>query len=165
VILSKVANVFNPLMLGRASTKLIDGDYEGAIQFSVYYVLLTLISKFFKEMQSLIYLPVSKTAFVQLSRSTFAHLHALSLDWHLRKKLGDTLRSTDRGIAACDSLMTYGFLYLIPALLECAAVVIVFSTRMSYYPLGITVFYFVMLYILMTILLTLWRKKVRSGSN
>ena len=108
---------------------------------------------------------MSKTAFTQLSKTTFAHLHALSLDWHLKKKLGDTLRSMDRGIAACDSLMTYGFLYLVPALIECAAVVIVFSTRFEYWPLGLCVFYFVTLYILLTILMTLWRKKFRSTLN
>jgi ABC-type transport system involved in Fe-S cluster assembly fused permease/ATPase subunit len=165
VVLSKVANVFNPILLGTASGALIEGDYAKACSYAVFFVLVTFVSKFFKEMQSLVYLPVSKVAFVELSRISFEHLHALSLDWHLKKKLGDTLRSMDRGIAACDSMMTYGFLYLIPALLECFAVVVVFSTRFQYYPLGLVVFYFVLLYIVTTILMTLWRKKFRSNLN
>ena len=123
---------------------------------------LTLFSKAFKEGQSLVYLRVAQAAFVQLSKQTFNHLHELSLDWHLRKKLGDVLRSMDRGITACDTLMKYGFLYLIPALTECFVVCFIFAFHFNYWPLAVTIFYFVFLYILVTILMTLWRKKFRK---
>ena len=93
---------------------------------------------------------------------TFSHLHNLSLDWHLRKKLGETIRSMDRGIGACDSLMRYGFLFLLPAVGEMVAVVIVFASYFDYAPLAVTTFAFVFVYALLTILLTLWRKKFRN---
>ncbi|GMI31539.1 hypothetical protein TrCOL_g1117 [Triparma columacea] len=165
VALSKVCSIYAPLLIGRASTCLIDEDYYGAITNSIIYVALTLLSKTFKEGQSLVYLRVAQAAFVQLSKQTFNHLHDLSLDWHLRKKLGDVLRSMDRGISACDTLMKYGFLYLIPALTECVVVCLIFALHFKYWPLAVTIFYFIFLYVLVTILMTLWRKKFRKSLN
>jgi ATP-binding cassette, subfamily B, heavy metal transporter len=106
---------------------------------------------------------VAQAAFVQLSETTFAHLHTLSLDWHLQKKLGVVIRSMDRGIAACDTLMNYLFLWLVPTLAECVVVCIIFATYFSYFPLAMAVFYFVWVYIVWTILVTLWRKKFRKA--
>jgi ABC-type transport system involved in Fe-S cluster assembly fused permease/ATPase subunit len=116
----------------------------------------------FREGQSLIYLKVAQAAFVQLSETTFVHLHTLSLDWHLSKKLGEVIRSMDRGIAACDTLMKYLFLWLVPAFFECIVVCLIFATYFHYLPLALAVFYFVWIYIVWTILVTLWRKKFRK---
>ncbi|GMH53755.1 hypothetical protein TL16_g01523 [Triparma laevis f. inornata] len=165
VIASKSCSILAPIFIGKASGDLINENYHSAIINSIIYVTLTLLSKIFKECQSLIYLRVKQAAFVQLSRETFEHLHRLSLDWHLRKKLGDVLRSMDRGIGGCDTLMNYGFLYLIPALFECVSVCIVFSYKFKYWPLSICIFYFIYIYILVTILMTLWRKKFRKSLN
>lgn len=109
------------------------------------------------------YLKVAQAAFIQLSETVFVHLHQLSLDWHLTKKLGEVMRSMDRGIAACDTLMKYLFLWLIPALTECLVVCIIFATYFHYAPLALCVFYFVWIYIVWTILVTLWRKKYRKA--
>jgi ATP-binding cassette, subfamily B, heavy metal transporter len=117
----------------------------------------------FKEGQSLVYLKVAQAAFIQLSETVFVHLHQLSFDWHLQKKLGEVIRSMDRGIEACDTLMKYLFLWLFPALAECLVVCIIFATYFHYAPLAICVFYFVWIYIVWTILVTLWRKKYRKA--
>lgn len=164
VILSKVCNLLAPMMIGWASTALAHEDYASTIFYSIMYALIQFLGSTFKEGQSLIYLKVAQAAFVQLSETTFAHLHSLSLDWHLRKKLGEVIRSMDRGIAACDTLMKYLFLWLVPALAECVVVCVIFATYFDYAPLAISVFYFVWLYIVWTILLTLWRKKFRKVS-
>ena len=72
---------------------------------SLYYALLTFTGKVMKECQSLAYLNVQKYAFIDLSSDTFAHLHSLSLQWALSKKMGEVVRITDRGIAGCDTFM------------------------------------------------------------
>ena len=138
VIASRICNVTSPLYIGWASTALAHGDYGQSIQYVIVYAMLTFFGSVFKEGQSLIYLKVKQAAFVQLSESVFAHLHALSLDWHLRKKLGEVIRSMDRGIAACDSLMTYVFLWLIPALAECLIVCFIFATYFNYLPVSMS---------------------------
>jgi ABC-type transport system involved in Fe-S cluster assembly fused permease/ATPase subunit len=160
---SKACGLVSPLFLGWASTALAHQQYAQAIQYSVGYAALTFVGSTLKEGQSLVYLKVAQAAFVQLSETAFGHLHSLSLDWHLSKKMGEVLRSMDRGIAACDTLMKYLFLWLIPALIECIVVCIIFATYFQYLPLAITVFYFVFAYIVWTILVTLWRKKFRKA--
>jgi hypothetical protein len=146
VILSKTTSIMAPLYIGAASTALSTGNYDSAIRNSFLYVLLIVLTKIFKECQALVYLKVAQVAYVQLSTETFVHLHTLSLDWHLNKKLGDVLRSMDRGIAACDTLMSFLFLWLVPAVGECLVVCFVFFFRFEYFPLAFVVFYFIFIY-------------------
>ena len=60
---------------------------------------------------------------------TFSHLHNLSLDQHLQKKLDKTIHSMDHGINKYDPLMRYGFPFLLPAMAETVDVVIVFASH------------------------------------
>jgi ABC-type multidrug transport system fused ATPase/permease subunit len=163
VIVSKYCSLISPLYLGWASTALAHQDYSNCIRYTIWYNVISWLSSTFKEGQSLMYLKVKQAAFIQLSQTAFGHLHTLSLDWHLRKKLGEVLRSMDRGISACDTLMNYLFLWLVPAIAECIIVCIIFATYFQYLPLAVTVFYFVFLYIVWTIVLTVWRKKFRKA--
>jgi len=163
VILSKCCNLVAPILLGWASTALAHEQYQQCMAYSCGYAGLQFLGSAFKEGQSLIYLKVAQAAFVQLSETTFVHLHSLSLDWHLRKKLGEVIRSMDRGIAACDTLMKYLFLWLVPALAECLVVCIIVAAYFQYVPLAVAIFYFVFFYIVWTIVVTLWRKKFRKA--
>jgi hypothetical protein len=163
VILSKVCGLYSPLLLGWASTALAHQDYMQTVRYSVSYCVISFLGTTFKEAQSLVYLKVAQAAFIQLSVTAFGHLHSLSLDWHLRKKLGEVLRSMDRGIAACNTLMTYLCLWLVPTCVECLVVCAIFAGYFRYLPLALLVFYFVFAYGLLTILVTLWRKKFRKA--
>jgi len=163
VIASKACNLSAPILLGKASTALAHQQYIRCIYLSSAYATVQFLGSLFKEGQSLVYLRVAQAAFVQLSETTFVHLHKLSLDWHLRKKLGEVMRSLDRGIAACDTLMKYLFLWLVPAFFECLIVCVMFATYYSYVPLAVVVFYSVWIYIVWTIIVTLQRKKFRKA--
>ena len=151
------------MVLGWASTALAHEQYSDTIKYSILYAMIGFLGAAFKEGQSLVYLRVAQAAFVQLAETTFAHIHSLSLDWHMQKKLGQVIRSMDRGIGACDTLMKYLFLWLVPAMFECIVVCVIFATYFSYLPLAISVFYFIWVYVVWTILLTLWRKKFRKN--
>jgi len=163
VILSKICNLTSPLFLGWASTALAHQDYGKTIEYSILYAAFQFAGATFREGQSLVYLKVAQAAFVQLSETSFMHLHSLSLDWHLKKKLGEVIRSMDRGIAACDTLMKYLFLWLVPAIVECVVVCWIFATYFHFLPLALSVLYFVWVYIVWTILVTSWRKKFRKA--
>jgi ATP-binding cassette, subfamily B, heavy metal transporter len=89
VVSSKACGLVAPLMLGKAATALAHQDYRDCIKFSILHAMFTFMASTFKEGQSLVYLSVAQAAFVQLSETAFDHLHHLSLDWHLRKKLGE----------------------------------------------------------------------------
>jgi len=163
VAASKACNLISPLLLGKASTALAMLDYKECIKYAAIYTSLQFAGAFFKECQNLIYLKVAQAAFVQLSEFTFVHLLSLPLEWHLTKKLGEVLRSMDRGITACDTLMKYLFLWLVPTIAECILVCIIFIVNFRFLPLAVSVFYFVFVYIVMTVVVTLWRKKFQRG--
>ncbi|CAE8652573.1 unnamed protein product, partial [Polarella glacialis] len=131
----------------------------------VWYSLLTFLSKALKEAQSLIYIKVQQAAYIEIADTTFAHLHSLSLDWHLKKKLGNVVRSMDRGIAAAQQTMQYVFLYLVPTLVEAFAVVLIFVFHFENLRLAVFVGLNLFLYIYVTIKVTLWRKGFRAAST
>jgi ABC transporter transmembrane region len=132
VVGAKISNLTSPLFLGGATTALSHHEYKSCAQHVVIYCILNWISTTCKEGQSVIYLKVAQAAFVQLSTTAFHHILNLSLDFHLRKKLGEVLRSMDRGISACDTLMKYLFLWLFPAIGECIVVCIIFAAYFQY---------------------------------
>lgn len=163
VVSSRTCQVISPIYLGKASTALTRMDYATVGRNAAIFCTLQFASIFLRECQSLVYLRVAQAAFIQLSELSFHHLHSLSLDWHLKKKLGETIRSMDRGILSCDTLMKYLFLWLVPAVGECILVCIIFATYFDYLPLAFSIFTFVFVYITWTIVVTLWRKRFRKA--
>lgn len=105
VALSKTSNLMSPYFLAAATNSLTQGRYVEASKYIAYYCSFRAASSLFKELQSIIYLKVKQQANIQLAEQTFAHVHSLSLNWHLSKRMGNVIRSMDRGTAAADSLV------------------------------------------------------------
>lgn len=165
VALSKACNLVSPLYLAAATNNLTSGDYKGACIDLLIYSSLRLGSSVFKELQSILYIRVKQEASIQLQELTFRHIHNLSLNWHLSKKTGSIMKSMDRGVGAADTLVTYLFLFLIPALLECLSVMILFFVEFKQWQLGVVIFIGVALYAVVTVVLTTYRKKFREETN
>ena len=108
VSLSKATSVIAPIFIARGTNQLSNGKIEESMRSVVYYGILLFVSKVTKEFQSLVYLNVKQAAFSDLAQDVFVHVHKLSLQWHLKKKLGEVVRVIDRGISACDTFMNYG---------------------------------------------------------
>lgn len=165
VILSKGCNLYAPFFIADAANYLVAGRLVVACQQMVIYCVLRLCAAVFREMQSILYIKVKQQASIQLQELTFTHLHSLSLNWHLSKKTGSVMKSMDRGVDAANSLVTYMFLYLIPAMGECLAVSILFFIHYSQWQLGVLVVIGVALYTIVTVYITEWRKKYREATN
>jgi len=82
---SKIANIVSPLFMANATNALIEKDVSKALASVSIYCILVLVSSILKELQSVIYLKVKQTAYVEIATLTYEHLHSLSLDWHLKK--------------------------------------------------------------------------------
>jgi len=131
----------------------------------VMYAFLSFLSKGLKELQSLVYIRVQQAAYIEIADQTFVHLHCLSLDWHLRKKMGNVIRSTDRGIAAAQQTMQYVCLYLLPTLAEAVVVNLIFVFHFKNTRLAIFVFLNLYFYVYLTVKITLWRKSFRTATT
>ena len=75
------------------------------------------------------------------------------------------MKSMDRGVDAANSLVTYMFLFLIPAMAECLAVSILFFAHYAQWQLGALVLLGVALYAIVTIALTTYRRRFREQTN
>jgi ABC-type transport system involved in Fe-S cluster assembly fused permease/ATPase subunit len=162
---SKGASLASPYFVAAATNQLVAGDYASAAKSMIGFTLLRFASQFLRELQSILYIKVKQQASIELQVLTFSHLHNLSLTWHLTKKTGSVMKSMDRGTEAANTLITYLFLFLLPALAECLAVVILFFAQFQQWGLGVLVFSGVVLYSAATIIITQWRKKFREATN
>jgi len=163
---SKACNLLAPIFIGRAVQRLSDGDPASEVYGEVVaYSTLVLCSKVLNEGQSYIYLGVKQVAFAEIAERSFDHLHSLSLEWHLKKKLGQTMRALDRGIAAADTIMTYLFLYLGPSIVELSVILVLFYKHFRIPALSAIVFVSYCAYSVATVKITLWRKKFRDATN
>ncbi|KAG9403177.1 hypothetical protein AC1031_006729 [Aphanomyces cochlioides] len=165
LVTSKVLNLYSPMFMAASTNALVAKDYAGALRAIMLYCASVLSCKILDELKSVIYLKVKQTAYVEIATMTYEHLHSLSLDWHLKKKLGDVLRSMDRGVESANSVVSYMFLYLLPTILEAVVVMIIFATHFQLASLSLVAFLSLVVYAYVTILLTLWRKKFRQQST
>jgi ABC-type multidrug transport system fused ATPase/permease subunit len=146
LLASKLANLWAPLYLGSAIQQLSESKTLPLAEIVLYSGLM-LANKLFKELQTIAYIKVKQTAYRELARTTFAHLHALSLEWHLQKKMGEVLRAMDRGVSAADNMVSYLFLYLLPAVAECIVTFIIFYAHFQIVGLASIAFLSFVLYI------------------
>jgi ABC-type multidrug transport system fused ATPase/permease subunit len=165
VACSKVSSLVAPFFLARATNDLVSGDMRAAASAMLSFSILKLAAAIFKEFQTILYIKVKQQASIELQELTFSHLHSLSLNWHLSKKTGSVMKSMDRGVEAANQLITYLFLFLMPAMIECLAVVVLFFINYQQWMLGCLVLTGVVLYSCATVIITQWRKKFREETN
>lgn len=162
---SKACSLLSPYYLSTATNYLVLGNFADAATAMIGFALLRFASQFLRECQSMLYIKVKQQASIELQELTFSHLHGLSLNWHLTKKTGSVMKSMDRGTEAANTLISYLFLFLLPALTECLAVVLLFFASFQQWGLGVLVFCGVTVYAGYTIIVTQWRKKFRESTN
>ncbi|KFH11660.1 ABC transporter transmembrane region domain-containing protein [Toxoplasma gondii VAND] len=179
IAVSKVLTLASPLLLGgaagaaaEAARFAAEGRHDEATEagrkgalFVAAFAGAALGAKLFKELQALAYLKVQQAAYVETSERTLRHLLSLPLEWHVKKQMGHVIRATDRGTEACSYLMTYLFLYLVPALFECIAVCLVFMFHLRHRVLASLLFLSLSIYAWVTLQVTFWRRKWREAQN
>ena len=166
LISSKAANILAPMFIAKATDALAGEDPARAVTLLIAgYASLLFANKAFKELQSLSYIRVKLIASVQLKESIFAHLLTLSMDWHQRKSMGAVLTAMARGINASNMVVQYLFLYLLPTLVEAMVVSAVFVGAFGAPLLGACAVSGAVLYIAVTIELTIWRMDFRKRMN
>lgn len=104
---SKLCSLSSPFFLAAATNYLVAGHFEDAAIQMIIYAVLRLMTSFFKELQSLLYVKVKQQASIELQGLTFSHLHSLSLSWHLAKKTGSVIKNMDRGVDAANQVRTF----------------------------------------------------------
>jgi len=111
-----------------------------------------------------VFAKVGQNAVRHLARKTFAHLHELSLRFHLERRIGGLSRVIDRGTKGIEITLRYSLFNTFPTLLEmvfvCAVLWINFSIVYAFVT-AVTV----VLYTWFTYKATAWRIELRRQMN
>jgi len=128
------------------------------------YGLLKLASVIFNETREYIFAPVGQRAQREVATATFAHLHRMSLRYHLDKRTGGLSRIIERGIRSIDFLFRFLLFNIGPTLLLLA-----FSSLALWYEyswqFAVIALVVVLSYIWFTVVTTEWRLKFRREMN
>ncbi|HIE54935.1 MAG TPA: ABC transporter ATP-binding protein/permease, partial [Chromatiaceae bacterium] len=166
-VLAKVANVGVPMVL----KQIVDALENRPGQLLVLpvallaaYGLLKLFSSLFNELRDIVFAKVRYRAMRRLSTRVLAHLHELSLRFHLERRTGAISRDLERGTRSVSQILNYMAFSILPILVEFSLVGAVLVTQ--YAPVfTLVTFGTVLVYAAVTFAITEWRMDFRHHMN
>ena len=169
IILAKIATVSAPIFLKEAVDALAPAGTDApalAIPLAVIiaYGVARFLGQAFAQFRDAIFAKVGVRAVRRSSAVILAHLHKLSLRFHLDRRTGALTRSIERGRGAIESLVSISLFNLLPTILEVALVFAVLWKAFSIW-FGVVAVAVVIVYVIFTGFVTEWRLKHRRESN
>eukprot|EP00566_Odontella_aurita_P007131 CAMPEP_0113528560 /NCGR_PEP_ID=MMETSP0015_2-20120614/1912_1 /TAXON_ID=2838 /ORGANISM="Odontella" /LENGTH=734 /DNA_ID=CAMNT_0000427105 /DNA_START=209 /DNA_END=2413 /DNA_ORIENTATION=+ /assembly_acc=CAM_ASM_000160 len=160
VVAGKIVNVLPPLAI-RAAVDVI-GAGAGRVpakEIGAYFAL-KLLSMILASVQDLCQRTVSLDAERRFANAAFAHLHSLSLSYHLEKHIGEITRIMNRGVDSVSTVINSFLFSLAPTLFETCIVTAIFW-KLGTPGIAITTLSVVALYFAFTIVVTKTRVTYR----
>jgi len=167
LILAKATNVGIPLVLKGIidSLNAVEGQQLVLpIVLLLAYGALRMSSSLFNELRDAIFARVRHGAMSKVSKRVLAHLHQLSLRFHLDRKTGAITRDVDRGTRAVSSLLNYLVFSILPTLVEISMIAGILLWQYDIWFTIITVIS-VAMYMIFTFKITEWRMQFRIKMN
>ncbi|MEW8011426.1 MAG: ABC transporter ATP-binding protein/permease [Candidatus Thiodiazotropha sp.] len=167
LVLAKLANVGIPLVLKEIVDALDKGD-KTLLVLPLFLLLgygaLRLGSSLFNELRDAIFARVRYRAMRNLSNRVLAHLHELSLRFHLQRQTGAISRDLERGTRSVSTIFNYLVFSIIPMVVEFGLVAVI---MLSQYEVIFTLITFgtVAVYVAFTLAITEWRMEFRHTMN
>lgn len=166
LILAKLASVSVPLVLKDIVDTLNQPQAILVLPafLLIAYGVLRLCSTVFGELRDAVFAKVTQRAIRRVATQVFAHLHALSLRFHLERQTGGVSRDIERGTRGISFLMNFMLFNILPTLLE---IILVMAILIRQYDILFAVIIFITLlaYIALTLIVTEWRMIFRRTMN
>ena len=164
---AKLIGVYVPLLYKGAVDRLSPGHaaiIALPVALVVGYGLARVTAQLFAELRDAVFAKVGQRAVRQVALSTFRHLHALSLRFHLERQTGGLSRAIERGIRGTEVLLSYVLFNVAPTLFE---ILLVCGILWSFYEASFAVATLITIfgYIVFTFTVTDWRIKFRREMN
>jgi ATP-binding cassette subfamily B protein len=166
LVLAKLTSVGIPLVL----KEIVDAmDKPKAllvvpVMLVIGYGLLRLFSTLFGEIRDAVFAKVTQRSIRRVAIKVFAHLHNLSLRFHLERQTGGVSRDIERGTRGISFLLTFLLFNILPTLLEiCLVAAILFVKYNPWF--AIITFVTLVIYIAFTLFITEWRMVYRRTMN
>ena len=167
VLLSKGVQLSMGFVYGRAIDQMAPG-LEAAVLLPmalvVAYAGARFSGVFFDNLRNVVFERVGQDATRRLAEHVFAHLHQLSLRFHLARRTGAVTKVIERGTKSIDVMLYFLLFNLAPTVVELAAVMIIFWMKFS---AGLVVATAIMVvgYVVFTQRVTDWRNTLRAEMN
>ncbi|KAF0203656.1 MAG: ATP-binding cassette subfamily B [Gallionellaceae bacterium] len=166
LVLAKLTSVAVPLAL----KEIVDamGQPKAMLTVPVFlvigYGLLRLFSTLFGELRDAVFAKVTQRAIRRVAIKVFAHLHNLSLRFHLDRQTGGMSRDIERGTRGISFLLTFLLFNILPTLLEIGLVAAILFVKYNPW-FAIITFVTLVIYIVFTLFITEWRMVYRRTMN
>jgi len=163
----KGITVATPFFYKQAVDALDSPDLKGLAApafFLLSYGLARLFQVVAAQIRDVVFMPVTQHGLRSLSRRTFAHLHRLSMAFHLSRRTGALSRAIERGNRAIEFILRFLLFNILPTILELMLVAGVFLFHFGAgYMTGLLVA--VVVYVVFSVLVTDWRVRFRRAMN
>lgn len=170
VVLGKLAGVIAPVMLGEAINTLSPAVRGGVVVgggfafLALAFAALRLAAACAPYGRDAIFTRVSQSTMAKAAVETFAHVLALSLDFHQSKQTGTLSRIIERGARATDFLLRSVVFNLGPTAVELVLALAVLTARLDW-RFAATALASVVVYAVVTFRITDWRLSHRRELN
>ncbi|WP_428632135.1 ABCB family ABC transporter ATP-binding protein/permease [Sphingopyxis sp.] len=167
VLASKGVQLSMGFLYGAAIDKMAPGMEQGvalAIGLVLAYAGARFAGVLFDNLRNVVFERVGQDATRELAITTFSHLHALSLRFHLARRTGEVTKVIERGTKSIDTMLYFLLFNIAPTIIELLAVLIIFWTKFSFGLASATAL-MVVVYIIFTRKVTDWRNALRTQMN
>ncbi|XP_013773595.1 ATP-binding cassette sub-family B member 6, mitochondrial-like [Limulus polyphemus] len=173
LVLGRISNVYVPIFNKKIVNSLSLQPGETTISYRWDFVLIYIAfwflqgqgnNSFINNIRSFLWIRVQQYTVKEIQVELYAHLHSLSLRWHLGRKTGEVLKIMDRGTSSVTSLLSYMLFNILPTVADIIIAIIYFITAFNAW-FGLIMFLTMGVYLTVTIILTEWRTKFRRDMN
>jgi ATP-binding cassette subfamily B protein len=168
VVISKLVQVYGaPFALQGAIDRMASGSRDAVwlvTALVVGYAAARLGAVLFDNLRNAVFEKVGQDATRRLASDVFAHLHRLSLRFHLERRTGAITKVVERGTKSIDTMLYFLLFNIAPTILELVLVIGIFWTRFGVW-LVVGTLVMVVAYIAFTRWVTDWRSKLREQMN
>jgi ABC-type transport system involved in Fe-S cluster assembly fused permease/ATPase subunit len=169
LILAKSGEVAIPLVYARLVDAVAEVDRTNVVTGIITAVVLgygalRISSGILSDLRDLLFAKVRARATQQIAVNAFRHVSTLSMRFHLENKTGSLSRILQRGTAGIAFLLELILFNIVPTLLEFLLVCFILWGMFGL-SFAIITFTTILLYILVTTILTEWRIRLRRRMN
>src|SRR6478736_6466343 len=166
LVAGKLINISVPLFYKNAVDALSPANLAIAVPVGliVAYGAARVMSQAFNELRNAVFAKVSQRAIRRLALSTFRHIHALSLRFHLGRRTGGLSRAVERGTAGIEFLLSFMLFNIVPTLFE-ILVVCGILWRLYDWTFAVVTLTTIVGYVGFTFAVTDWRIRFRREMN
>jgi ATP-binding cassette subfamily B protein len=167
VLASKAVQLSMGFLYGAAIDRMTPGAEAGvalAIGLVLAYAGARFAGVLFDNVRNVIFERVGQDATRRLAENVFAHLHRLSLRFHLGRRTGAVAKVIERGTKSIDVMLYFLLFNIAPTLFELIAVAVIFWVKFSV-ELVLATAVMVVAYVWFTQKVTDWRNALRQEMN